>query len=432
MRKILTHAWRAGVAACALNSMLGQVLAASAADSSTQKELTLEQAIGLVAERNPLGRALALESESLTSRSQGEALAPAWALQTDFENFGGTGSVSGVGSLESTVQLSRVIERGGKLALRRELGVREIDALTADQQVRRAELSAEVARRFIHVVSDQQSLVTARRSVELARTARDVVKQRVEAGAASPAMLSRAEIALARAEIDAEHAEHELASSRVSLSVLWGDAQASFGTAAGAIFDLPKLESFESYTQRLSTNPDIERFASDARAEDARIRLAEAAKVADVSVAAGVRRLEAFDEHALVASFSIPLGTRQKAALAEKAARANRARVDADRESRLLELQAKLFELYQEITHAGTEARALHTNIRPQAESMLTTTERGYRAGRFSLLELADAQTQLLEVERQAIVAAAQFHTLLIEIQRVTGAPIRAFEGSSP
>lgn len=428
MRTILTHAWRAGVAACALTS----VLTAHAADASTQQELTLQQAIGLAAERNPLGRALVLESENLTSRAEVESWVPTWALQTDFENFGGTGSVSGVGSLESTVQLSRLFERGGKLALRRELGAREIDALTADQQVRRVELSAEVARRFIHVVSDQQSLVTAHRSVELARTARNVVKERVEAGAASPAMLSRAEIALARAEIDAEHAEHELASSRVSLSVLWGDSQAAFGNAAGALFELPKLESFESYTQRLAASPDIERFASDARAEDARIRLAAAGRAADVSIAAGVRRLESFDEHALVASFSIPLGTRQKAALEEKAARANRARVDADRESRLLELQAKLFELFQEITHAGTEARALHTNIRPQAEAMLTTTEQGYRAGRFSLLELADAQTQLLEVERQSIVAAAQFHTLLIEIQRVTGAPIRAFEGSSP
>ena len=50
---------------------------------------------------------------------------------------------------------------------------------------------------------------------------------------------------------------------------------------------------------------------------------------------------------------------------------------------------------------------------------MLTTTNEGYRAGRFSLLELADAQLQLIEVEREAIDAAAQFHTLMVEIQRI-------------
>lgn len=429
MKSILAHAWRAGVVACALSA----AIEAHAAGQASRNELSLEQAIALAAERNPLVRALASESESLAGRSEVEALAQPWTLQTEFENFAGTGTVSGLDALESTVQLSRVIERGGKRALRQELGAREIDALSADQRIRRAELSAEVARRFIHVVSDQQSLTTARRATELARTARDVVKERVEAGAASPAMLSRAEIALARAQIDQEHAEHEIATSRVNLSVLWGDAKGSFGTAAGALFELPSLEPLETYAQRLEASPDVVRFTSDALAQDTRIRLAEANRAADVSVAAGVRRLESFEDHALVASFSIPLGTRRKAALEERSARADRARVDADREARLLELRAKLFELYQEISHARTGAEALHENIRPQAEAMLKTTEQGYRAGRFSLLELADAQTQLLEVEREAITSAAQFHTLLIEIQRLTGAPIRALElRSSP
>lgn len=429
MRSILTHALRAGVAACVLST----VIEVHAAEQTSRSELTLEQAIALTAERNPLVRALASESESLAGRAAVEGLAPAWTLQTELENFAGTGNVSGIDALESTVQLSRVIERGGKLALRKELGAREIDALAAEQQVRRTELSAEVARRFIHVVSDQQSLTTAHRATELARTARNVVKERVEAGAASPAMLSRAQIALARAEIDQEHAEHELASSRVNLSVLWGDAKASFGTAAGALFELPSLEPLETYAQRLEASPDVARFASDALAQDTRIRLAEASRAADVSIAAGVRRLESLDDHTLIASFSIPLGTRRRAALEERSARADRARVDAEREARLLELRAKLFELYQEISHARTEAETLHESIRPQAEDMLRTTEQGYRAGRFSLLELADAQTQLLEVERQAIAAAAQFHTLQIDIQRVTGTPIRALElRSSP
>ncbi|HEY0684982.1 MAG TPA: TolC family protein [Steroidobacter sp.] len=428
MKSYRAPAWRAGVFVC----VLGSWIEVSGAGTVADDELTFEQATALATERNPQIRAFMSEAESVASRSAVEALPPAWSLQTEFENFGGTGNVSGVSALESTVQLSRVFERGGKLALRKELGAREIDALAADQQVRRIDLLAEVARRFIHVVSDQQSLQTARRATELADTTRNVVKQRVEAGAASPAMLSKAEIALARARIAEEHAEHELESSRVNLAVLWGDANASFVTAAGNIFELPALETLEVYKQRLEASPELARFASDARAQDARVRLAEAGKAADVSVAAGVRRLESFDEHALIASFSVPLGTRQKAALEEKSARASRARIDAEREATLLEVQAKLFELYQEISHARTEAQALHTNVRPQAEAMLATTEQGYRAGRFSLLELADAQSQLLEVEREAITAAAQFHTLLIEIQRVTGAPVRAFERSAP
>jgi cobalt-zinc-cadmium efflux system outer membrane protein len=127
------------------------------------------------------------------------------------------------------------------------------------------------------------------------------------------------------------------------------------------------------------------------------------------------------------------LGTRRRAELQERAARADRSRVDLDREARRLELHATLFDLYQEILHARTEAESLHEKVRPQAEAMLATTNEGYRAGRFSVLELADAQLQLIEVEREAIRAAAQFHVLLVEIQRLTGEPIRTLEaGGSP
>jgi outer membrane protein, heavy metal efflux system len=286
-------------------------------------------------------------------------------------------------------------------------------------------LTAEVARRFIHVLSDQAMLLTAQRATELARTARDVASQRVRAGASSPAALGRTEIALARAQIAQEHAEHELASSRVKLSVLWGDTTASFADASGKLFELGPLESFDAYRARLESSPELTRFTSEAQVEEARIRLARAQRSPDVSVSAGIRRLEAFDDEALVAAFSVPMGTRRRAELQERAARADRQRIDMDRELRRLELHAALFDLYQESLHARTEALSLHERVRPQAEVMVRTTNEGYRAGRFSLLELADAQLQLIEVEREAIRAAAQFHTLMVEIQRVIGAPIQ-------
>jgi cobalt-zinc-cadmium efflux system outer membrane protein len=321
------------------------------------------------------------------------------------------------------VRLSRVLELGDKAARRVGVGAAEVDRLAAEQQLARAELSAEVARRFIHVLSAQTMLGTAQRATDLARTARDVARERVNAGASSPAALGRAEIALARAQIAQEHAEHELASSRVKLSILWGDTTASFALVSGELFDLPRLEALDAYRSRLDASPELTRFVSETRVQDARIRLAQAQRSPDVAIAAGVRRLEQFDDAALVASFSVPLGTRRRADLQERAARADRTRVDMSREVRRLELHATLFDLYQELLHARTQAETLHAQVRPQAEKMLATTNEGYRAGRFSLLELADAQLQLIEVEREATAAAASFHTLMVEIRRLVGAP---------
>ena len=414
--------------------MLWLAAAAHAADPSTPGEpLTLAKAVELAVARSPAIAAFTAETAASANRAQSEALGPNFVVESDFENFGGTGNVSGADSLEATLRLSRVIELGGKSALRRGLGSAELDRLAAEQQLRRFDLTAEVARRFIHVVADQRTVVTARRATELARTARDVARERVRAGASSPAALGRAEIALSRAQIAQEHAEQELISSRVRLSVLWGATNANFGEALGDLFELPALESFDEYSRRLGASPDLAWFSSETRVQEARIRLAEARRAPDISVSAGIRRLEAFDDQALVASFSVPLGVRRRAELEGRAARADRSRVDLDREARRLDLHATLFDLYQEILHAQREAQALHAQVRPQAEAMLATTDEGYRAGRFSLLELVDAQIQLMEVERDAIRAAAQFHTLLVEIQRVTGEPIATLAtGRSP
>jgi cobalt-zinc-cadmium efflux system outer membrane protein len=290
---------------------------------------------------------------------------------------------------------------------------------------------AEVARRFVHVLSDQAQLAATYRATKLAEQARDVVQERIAAGAASPAFLSRAEIALARTEIEQEHAEHELATSRVALAALWGDRQATFGDARGELFDFPPLEPLEAYEERLANNPDLLRFVSEDRLLDARARLAQAHRRPTITLSAGVRRLESFDDQAFVAGFSIPLGSRKRAQGEVRALGAEREQLGFAATSHRLELHVTLFGLYQEVQHRRFEAEALQNEIRPQAERMVRVSEEGYRAGRFSLLELADAQSQLLGIERDAIRAAAEFHSQLIDIERLTGVPVQSLASRS-
>jgi outer membrane protein, heavy metal efflux system len=142
-----------------------------------------------------------------------------------------------------------------------------------------------------------------------------------------------------------------------------------------------------------------------------------------------VRHLAPFDDQALVAGVLLPLGAGRRAALESDAVAAEQRGNAHAHEARRIELAATLFALYQEILHARTEAEAIATHIRPEAARMLGAVETGYRAGRFSLIELADAQRQLLEIERDQIRAAAEFHTHLIEIERLTGAAMQLEDG---
>jgi outer membrane protein, heavy metal efflux system len=391
------------------------------AQAAGDNTLSLRDAIALTMQRSPALAALEAGHTAASENAKAQAFAPPTLFEAHVENFGGTGSVSGVRAVEATLQLSHVIELGDKGRLRREFGARDLDRLQAAQRAKRADLLAEVARRFVHVLADQENLEATSRATALAEASRNAVQQRIQAGATSQISLSRAEIVLARARIEKEHAEHELASSRVALASLWADKTLAFAAVRGNLFALTELKPVDAYLQRLESNPDLLEFVAADRLIEARSQLAQSQGSPNITVSAGVRRLEAFDDQAFVAGFSVPLGAAKRASPELSALRAERERMALDLETRRLELHATLFALYQETTHARTEAQALQTDIRPQAERLVSTSEEGYRSGRFSLMELTSSQQQLLEIELDAIRAATAFHLNLIEIERVTG-----------
>jgi cobalt-zinc-cadmium efflux system outer membrane protein len=393
---------------------------------AAEQPLSLSDAIALATQHNPDIAAFSFQAEEARQQAAAQALPPGTAFEAQFENFAGTGDVSGARAIETTLQLSHVVELGGKAQRRRQFGDEQVARVDVLQQARRADILAEVARRFIHVLSDQEQMAATGRATKLAEQARDVVQERIRAGAASPVLLSRSEITLARARIEQEHAQHELMSSRMALTSLWGDGEGRIAAARGDLFSFPSIEPLDAYAQRLAKNPDLLKFAAEGRVLDARMRLAEAQRSPNVTVSAGVRRLEGLNDQAFVAGFAIPLGAARRAQPELLAVQAEREQVRLSEQSRTWELKATLFALYQEVLHTRTEAQALQNEIRPQAENMLQTSDAGYRAGRFSFLELADAQRQLLEIERDAIRAAAEFHTHLVEIERVTGVAVHA------
>ena len=61
-------------------------------------------------------------------------------------------------------------------------------------------------------------------------------------------------------------------------------------------------------------------------------------------------------------------------------------------------------------------------SIIPQATSVLKDYEKGYAAGRYSFLELTEAQNTLIESRLEAIMTAADYHRYQIELDRLTGA----------
>lgn len=193
-----------------------------------------------------------------------------------------------------------------------------------------------------------------------------------------------------------------------------------------------KVAEFSQLQQQLERNPDLIRFVTAQRLAEARLNLARAKQSVNLELNAGVRHFNETDDNALVFSASIPLGQGSRAAPSIDAQQFHISKSTYEHEQQKLALYASLFEIYQEMQHAYTATRILEQRIIPQATSALRDYDKGYRAGRYSLLELTDAQQELLNARLELVMTAANYHRYKIEIDRLTGTGVLSLPSSQP
>jgi cobalt-zinc-cadmium efflux system outer membrane protein len=364
----------------------------------------------------------AAQADSVRARAERESLAPPLTLDTEIENVAGGGELRGFDSAESTVQVTRVIELGGKRANRRALG--DVEVAQADHARANARLDAETltTQRFFEVIADQEKLALAIEHAALAERTRQEV-DRVVRNARNPETdLRMAEIAVADAELEQEHAEHELRAARVTLASTWGSREPDFDSATMPLDALGEPESFESLAARLSGSSGLRVLNLEAEAASARERLAASESRPDLSLSLGVRRLEAFGDQGLVMAMSMPLGTSSRARHVQSEMRAESAAIASRREAMELDHYQQLFERYQELGHARAEFQALTDTMIPKARAALELATRGFDMGRFPFLTLSQAQETLFELRRRRIDAAVRHHSLFAEMRRLVAA----------
>jgi cobalt-zinc-cadmium efflux system outer membrane protein len=412
-----------GAAHLALAAALASpIVLAQAPDAG--EPLSLRAAIERTLARNPELAGFGYRLRAQNARVEAAYLRPPLELRGDIEDFLGTGETSGFDSAEATFSIARVVELGDKRDYRSAAAEASSSLLEIERAGAELDVLAEVTRRFIHVASDQEQLRATERATELARETVQTSEARVAAARAPELELRRARVTLARAEIDQEHAEHELLASRRALAAMWGDREAGFGRIEADLYALPAAESFETLTARLARNPDFLRFASAARVRDAEIRLAESRARSDLELSAGVRRLRDTDDYALVFGIAMPLGRAARAESSVAEAEALRGLNDADSEAHGIRIEAQLFAIYQELRHALTEAETLRSGVLPEMEAALNATREAFDQGRYSYLEWVDAQRELIDVERALIEASANAHLYRAEVERLTGEPL--------
>ncbi|MBL9171339.1 MAG: TolC family protein [Verrucomicrobiales bacterium] len=391
--------------------------------------LTLRDALALALTENPELAPFAWQARVNEARilQAGLRLNPELGLQV--EDVLGTGDFSGGQEAQITLQLSQVIELGGKRAARTELASQARGVTRSAYELKRVEVLGEVAQRFIQVVANQHALDLALTNRQLAADALRTVRERVTAGKGSALEERKAQVALARGDVLVGSARYVLETSRKKLAASWRSKQPVFERAQADLFARKPVPAFEGLVERISSSPEITRWVSEKKLREAEIKLADARRVPNVTVGGGIRHLQGSDDQALVFGFSMPLQffDRNQGGTAE--ARALLSRTEAEHKAAEIRLGTVLLGLYQEMAWAVQVMDGLQKEIVPKAEDALAISWEGFAQGRFSYLEVLDAQRTMFDIKLEYIQTATAYHQFIVELERLIGQPI---EGGEP
>lgn len=383
--------------------------------------LTLRQALALALLQHPELRAFAWEVRAAEARTLQAGLRPNPELQLEVENLVGTGALRDGRSAETTLRLSQVIELGGKRARRLRVAALERDLAAWDYETKRVEVLTEVAQAFIEVLRAQERLRAEEDLVRLAEQVLATVAERVKAGKASPVEETKAGVALSTSRVARERARRELEATRQRLAATWGSTTPTYQSVEGAFESITAPPSAEALAERIVQNPDLARWSTEMQQRQAAVDLADAQKAPDLTAGGGVRHVNEAGAAAVVLSFAIPLPVinRNQGAILE--AQHRLAKAEEERRAAVVRVRTALAAAYATLTAAFVEATTLREEIVPGARQVFEATSEGYRQGKFSVLDVLDAQRTLFEAREQYIEALANYHKAVAEAERVIG-----------
>lgn len=324
----------------------------------------------------------------------------------------------------TTFRISQLIELGGKRGAR--MHVASLGQALADKsyEVKKLELIARTANTFIDVLAGQERLRVAEETLQLTRKVVDSANKRVVSGKAPPIEETRSKVALSTANIELEQARRDLVSARTQLSLLWGSTSPRFGKALGNLESTVQIPPFEVLERKILDNPLAQRGVTNVEHRKAIVELERARRIPDLTLGGGLRRYLVTEDTTAVMNLSIPipLFDRNQGNLQEAHQRLNKAR-DEQAAVDLL-LRTELTRAYQALLAAQNEIRLLQDEVLPGARSAFEVANRGYELGRFSFLEMLDAQRALFQNQILYVRSLANYQRLINEIERLIAAPI--------
>lgn len=381
--------------------------------------LTIKAALALARTQNSELAAFSNDVEAADGAAQQSRIIPNPVLTSTWEEVGKPGRTT-------SLEISQLIETGGKRSARVRAAGLGRDIATAEYDAKRIDVLTRVRQAFVDVLAAQRRKQISDQAVALAAQAADAASKRVTAGKVSPVEETKATLEAGAARIEAEQATRELASARKRLSAFWSNAAPRFTEASGDLELLVAVPTIDTLEQRARSSPDRTRAIAEVARRAALLDGEKARRYPDVTLGAGVKRTLDTRENLPLFTISMPLPIfdRNQGSVREALKRVDKAR---DEQSTIdTRLQSELGQTFERLKAIEMELTTLREELLPGAKSAFDAATIGYQLGKFGFLDALDAQRTLFRTNQQYVKALAEYHHAVADLERLTGEPLNA------
>jgi outer membrane protein, heavy metal efflux system len=376
--------------------------------------LTLARAIALALDGNPELAVAKREVEATQAQiAQGQVWPNPELAYTQEDQRSPTRTQS--------LQINLPIEMGGKRAARISVAERARDIAFEQLNARRLEIRAAVVSAFFETMIAQERTALAQSSLNLARKATDAVAKRVAAGKLSPVEATKAQVAEAGVRVELAQAQSEQRSALVRFAYLLNANPSRHVLVVGNVDELPSLATFDSMQQRLPTSPTLRLAMLEVERRKAMTEVERSKRIPDVTVSLGVKRPDELQRDQLMFGISVPLPLfdRNQGNLKEALTREDKARDELH--AATMRVTAEMLNARERLASVRTEVDTLQREVLPGAKSAYDAAGIGFENGKFSFLEVLDAQRTYFAAKSQYLKALAEAHRAAADIDRVLG-----------
>jgi cobalt-zinc-cadmium efflux system outer membrane protein len=385
------HAWWSALLCAAT------IASAPPARGAAEPVLTLAEALRRADAASPDLHVADAAIDAARGRARQAGLPPNPEARLQVEDAGGTGPYRDFNAAQTTLSLAQTLELGGKRRTRLTAAETDLRVAELKRAITGADLRRTLEERYAEAWAAQARLQLADDALRRAQDLERATREMVDAGREAPLRGLRVRGQLAEARAERESAAAALASAKSALAALWAEPRPAFA------LEQPEIEAAPGGPKDEPLN--VQLAEAELAAARAGVAREKALSVPNVTVEAGVRHYGDTGDQAYVVGLSapIPLWDRNQGATA--AARADALSAEVRRNAALATAIRDERDARAQVAAAEAQLAALQSGAVPDAERALKLARLGYQAGKFSLLDVLDAETTLSSVRNSAVQA---------------------------